>query len=72
MKAAVGDHVILVKPVVTEMAQELPAGTHGFVVEAAQASDERYVVELYVPLDPPKWGDDLVMVTVGPDVFGVA
>jgi hypothetical protein len=72
MKAAVGDHVILVKPVVTEMEQELATGTHGFVVEVDEAIAERYVVECYVPLDPPKWGDDLVMVTVGPDAFGVA
>jgi hypothetical protein len=71
MKDAVGDHIILVKSVVTDLEQELDAGTHGFVVEVAEA-DERYVVEFYVPLEPPQWGDDLVTLTVGPEVFGVA
>jgi len=71
MKATVGDHVILVKPVITDMEQELPAGTHGFVVEVAETDEEAYVVEFYVPREPPAFGDDLETVTVGPDVFGV-
>jgi hypothetical protein len=71
MKATVGDHVILVKAVVTDTEQVLPKGTHGFVIEVAETDEEAYVVEFYVPREPPAYGDDLEIVTVRPDVFGV-
>ena len=71
VKAKYDDHGILVKQVVLPDGLVMPAGTHGFVLEAFDTPVERYEIGFFVEHDDPPW-DDLVLAIVGPDDFGVA
>jgi len=64
MKARFDDRVISTREVRLHDGQVMPAGTHGFVIEAAE-SPEAYEVEF-------DFGDNQVLATVQPEDVGVA
>jgi hypothetical protein len=71
MKAQFDDRVITIREVTLSDGKTIPAGTHGFVIEAFEVPCESYEVEFYVEDDSIP-GDDLILGTVGAADFEVA
>ena len=64
MKARFDDRVISVRDIALESGETIPAGTHGFVIEAIE-SPERYEVEFDLETEQ-------VLETVVPEDVGLA